>query len=216
MSGATRVGLCAVLGGLWVPQGVGAPDAGLIAKSWQLDFEFEDPQRITLTLPGDSHPSTYWYMVYKVTNNTGREVEFYPSFRLVTDTLKVVVGGEDISPTVYDAIQARHSREYRFFRSPNKVLGTLLQGEENARVSAVAFRMFDKEASSFAVYVAGLSGDVERLINPALDPAGDRSGANRQFFLLRRTLMVKYDLPGDPITRAQATPVRRGREWVMR
>jgi hypothetical protein len=29
-------------------------------------------------------------------------------------------------------------------------------------------------------------------------------------------LAVMYDLPGDPQTRASATPVRRSREWVMR
>ena len=216
MSETARVGVCALLCGLGVLEASAAPDAGLIAKSWQLDFEFRDPQRITLTLPGDSYPSTYWYMVYQVTNHTGRKVAFYPSFRLVTNTLKVVVGGEQISPTVYEAIRTRHAKEYPFFRSPNKAAGVLLEGEENARVSAVVFKTLDPEASSFAVYVGGLSGDIERLINPALDPTRERSEADPQFFLLRRTLAIKYDLPGDPVTRAQATPVRRGREWVMR
>ena len=68
-----------------------APRVGLAADGWQLDFEFHDPTRITLTLPGEAEPTTFWYLLYTVTNNTGREVEFYPTFHLVTDTLGLVL-----------------------------------------------------------------------------------------------------------------------------
>lgn len=193
-----------------------APAPALISSSWQLDFEFQDPQRITLQLPGDKLPTTYWYVLYKVTNNTGKDVQFYPSFRLVTDSLKVVDGGAAIHPRVYNMISARHIKDYPFFVSPSKTSGLLLQGKENARSSAVVFRMFDKQANSFTVYFSGLSGQIERISNPTFDINQKESTENQRFFLLRRTLAVTYDLPGDRGTRIVARPIRKHREWVMR
>ncbi len=193
-----------------------APKAELTARTWQLSFEFHDPQRITVPFPGESGGTTYWYLLYRVTNNTGRDVDCYPSFRLVTDTLQVVVGGEEIDPRVYGAIRERHELDYPFFVPPEKVIGRILQGEENARVSAAVFREFDTQASSFVLYVGGLSGDVTRVFSPAPETTTGGTDAEPASFLLRRTLAIQYNLPGDPITRAQATPVRRRREWVMR
>lgn len=187
-----------------------------VPSHWQLDLEFFDPQRITLRLPGESAPTTYWYLLYRVTNNTGQDVQYYPTFRLVTDTLEVVEGGNQISPTVYDAIYERHRREFPFFAPPWKVTGPLLQGRENARVSAAVFRTFDAEASSFTIFISGLSGRIERISNPGFDPGAEESEDNPRFFILRRTLAIYYDLPGDPVTRATSTPIRRTRDWVMR
>jgi len=216
MRRVSPVYLCALLVLVFCGPAIAAPEVGAIARTWQLDFEFYDPQRITVPLAGEAAPATYWYLFYKVTNNTGRDVEFFPSFRLVTDTLDVVVGGEQIGTQVYDAIAARHDTETAFFAPPSKVTGPLLQGEENARVSAAVFRMFDLEASGFSIYVSGLSGDVERVTNPAASPAPRGGSAEPEAFILRRTLALHYDLPGDPVTRAEATAVRRNREWVMR
>jgi hypothetical protein len=205
--------------GLWAgfgPSVTAAPKADIATTAWQLDLEFYDPQRITLRLPGDEHATTFWYVLYQVTNRTGKDVEFYPSFRIVTDTLQVVEGGTEVSPTVYDAIKARHYREFPFFAPPAKVTGLLLQGEENARASAAVFRTFDEAASSFTLYISGLSGESERVRNPAFDVKRGESEENPRAFFMRRTLSVLYDLPGDTQTRSAATPVRRSREWVMR
>ena len=208
--------LCGIVFGPGVATAVAAPKADLATSSWQLDFDFHDPQRITLTLPGDEEPTTFWYLLYRVTNDSRREVEFYPSFRLVTNTLRVVEGGDMISPSVYDAIAGRHQKEYPFFAPPSKVTGPLLQGRENARVSAAVFRVFDQKADSFTVYVRGLSGELERIPNPVFNVNQEESENNPRFFLFQRTLAITYDLPGDPRTRARAVPIRRNREWVMR
>lgn len=193
-----------------------APQTSVIPQSWQLEFEFDDPQRIEVQLPGAGRPTTFWYVLYTVTNSTDSEVDFYPSFRLVTDTLHVVAAGDDVMPQVYDAIAERHASEYPFFVAPYKVGGRLLQGRENSRTSAAVFRTFDKNASRFTVYVAGLSGEMDRVPNPAFDSSTGETERNPAFFLFRRTLAVYYDLPGDALTRSQATPRRRSREWVMR
>ena len=85
-----------------------APKPSTVPKGWEVEFSFHDPQRITLRLPGDDRETTFWYMLYTVTNNAGKEVPFYPTFDIVTDKLTVIEGGDSISPTVYDAIKARH------------------------------------------------------------------------------------------------------------
>lgn len=197
-------------GDLW-----GAPAAEPFPRTWQLEFSFYDPQRIRLRVPGDSGETTYWYMLYRVSNHTGREVQFYPSFRLVTDTLREIEGGAEIHPVVYDAIFARHKKEFPFLSPPGGVTGLLLQGEENARSSVAVFREFDPEASSFTILVSGLSGDVIRVPSPGFNPKEPESSVNVRSFLLRRTLAIRYDVPGDVNTTPQAVPVRRNREWVM-
>jgi len=193
-----------------------APMPKIAPATWQLDFAFDDPQRITLSAPGDSEPTTYWYMLFSVTNNTGRDLQFYPSFRLVTDALQVVDGGADIAPHVYAAIFNRHRLQAPYIAEPSRITGALLQGEENARTSVAVFRMFDANASKFTIYVSGLSGDVERVRNPDFDPGRPESDTNVRFFMLRRTLAIDYALPGDAEARFAATPMRRSRRWVMR
>ncbi len=193
-----------------------APEPSRNPKSWQLDFEYHDLQRIDVVLPGDKAPTTFWYMLYTVTNNTGREVDFYPTFELVTDTFDVVVGGDRISPTVYDVIKARHKRLYPFFRDPIRASGKLLQGPDNARTSAAVFRDFDPNADQVTVYVAGLSGEIQRINNPSFEPSKGVSQRNPRFFTLRKSLGITYDLPSDSVTREAVTPVRRETAWVMR
>ncbi len=193
-----------------------APKPSPASPSWQLEFEFHDPGRISLVLPGDDHATTYWYLLYSVTNNTGREVEFYPSFDLVTDTLKVVEGGSGIHPAAYQAIRKRYAKLYPFFVAPREAAGVLRQGTDHKLTSAIALLDFDPRASEFTMHVAGLSGETARVPNPAYDPDKPESDKNMRFFVLRKTLAVTYELPGDPQSRNLATPRRVKREWVMR
>ena len=193
-----------------------APEPAKAPQSWQLDFEFHDLLRITLVLPGDKHPTTFWYLLYTVTNESGQDVDFYPAFQLVTSTMQVVTGGDNISPSVYDAIRARHKKLRPFFRDPLRASGKLLQGVDSARTSAAVFRDFDPQANSVTVYVSGLSGEVARVVNPVFDRQKPVSEDNRRFFALRKTLAISYDIPGDLQTRRTATVARRGQEWVMR
>ncbi len=187
-----------------------------VSSKWQLDVAFHDPQRISVTLPGESTPRTYWYFLYRVTNNTGKDIPFFPSVALVTDSLKSVVAGDGIHPAVYDAIARRHEKEYPFFFTPAKVTGILLQGESNSRTTAAVFEDFDPAANEFVIYASGFSGELKRVTNPAFAPDKPESDDNPPYFLLRRTLAVTYRLPGDEQTRPHATPVRLKREWVMR
>jgi len=202
--------VCALI----APHAIAAPKAEVIAETWELDFEFHDPQRIVFHESG--RESIYWSVLFRVVNNTGRDVDFYPSFRLVTDTLEVVEGGAGVSSAVYDAIIARHRGEYPFLATPAEVTGPLLQGSDNGRSSIAVFRQFDTSANEFTVFISGLSGDMTRVPNPRFDGGREESLENPRFFVLRRTLALTYRLPGDPGTRRYAKPERIGRKWVMR
>jgi len=186
------------------------------ASAWQLDFEFLDPHRITLRLPGTDEEMTYWYVLYRVTNNTGKDVQFMPSAQLVTNTLDVVTAGDNVHPTVYKKIAALHKKEYPFFARPTKVSGLLLQGEENARSSAFVFTPFDIKADSFSIHISGLSGLIDRIANPAFDSSKPESDENPRSFTRRLTLALDYVLPGDETSRRSASPIRKNRRWEMR
>ena len=197
-------------------QSAGVAPRSFSAQRWQLDFEFHDPRRITIQGVGDKTPKTYWYVLYRVTNNTGSDVQFFPSFKLVTDNLQVVEAGDGVGMQVYERIGRRHENDFGFFAMPTKVSGLLLQGAENARFSAAVFQTFDPDSDGFTLYVGGLSGVVERIPNPGFDDSRDESDDNPRFFVLRQTLAVRYDLPGDLSSRMAANPIRRDRDWVMR
>jgi len=193
-----------------------APTPSVAPRNWELDFEFEDLRRIELVLPGDRQPTVFWYMLYTVTNNSGKEVDFYPSFELVTGSLQVVTAGEEIHPAVYDAIAARYHKLFPFFRNPTRVAGRLLEGPDNARTSAAVFRQFDPAANSLTIFASGLSGEIVSVPNPVFDPEKPESAENMRSFPLRKTLAITYDVPGDVRTRREAPALRRGTYWVMR
>lgn len=199
------------------------------ARSWQLKFDFTDPQTITVTLPGSDKPQTFWYMLYTVTNNTGQEVQFLPRFELMTNTMHVLPGDPGVHPAVFAAIQKRHRPTHPLLVEPVKMMGRLLQGSDNARSSVVIWPQFDIKANQFTIYVAGLSGEAKLLPNPDYKPGQPEykvktlpSGAkvrvpvNLRYFTLRKTLAIKYLLPGDLKTRETAEPGRVGMEWIMR
>ena len=59
-----------------------APQPALVAPAgtWQLDLTLHgNPQKISIKLPGALKANSFWYLLYSVTNNTAREVDFYPS-----------------------------------------------------------------------------------------------------------------------------------------
>jgi len=183
---------------------------------WELKFTFHDPQRVWITLPGDDNATLFWYMLYRVENDTGRDVQFFPQVELVSHSLEVIEGGDRISPSVYDAIKERHKVTHPFLLEPRQVTGILLQGEDNARNSVIVFRQFNPRDNDFTIFFSGLSGEIQRLRNPNFDISEPESDDNPRSFTLRKTLAIRYKLPGDPNTRQIATPVRVGHEWTMR
>lgn len=197
--------------------------------SWELDLAFLDPQRIEVQLPGVDRPEVYWYLVYTVTNNTGQTRQFFPTFEIVTEDLKVHSTDVGISPLVFDAIHERHRLTHKYLAHPTKAIGPLLTGADNARESVAIWRNIDINVNQFRVYVSGLSGEKQLVRNPSYDPdrpenepigrlvdGADAATANPRFFTLRKTLEVRYTLAGSPVARPVVEPQREGVRWIMR
>ncbi len=192
------------------------PTPSEVPKSWELKFRFHDPQRVSVFEPGKKDPTLYWYMLYRVENQSGKEVDFYPRMELVTDTLKVVASQQHVSPETFNAVQRRSGNP--LLLPPEKVTGKLLVGEEHARYSVAMWKDFDPKAKGFTIYVTGLSGEWTKVRNPAFDEDKPRNDKNPRYFILRKTLAIPYRFPVSESMRQAGIPERlpEKQAWVMR
>jgi len=205
--------LCTLGAGAAVAQ---VPMPSATGKAWQLRFRFQDPQRVAVFLPDRAEPALYWYMLYTVTNTGDREVDFLPRFELVTSTLQVVPSEIKVSPEAFQAIRRRSGDP--LLVPPEKAVGPLLCGKENARHSVAIWRDFDPKADGFRIFVRGLSGETMRVKNPAFKPDQPESDTNKRYFILYKTLEIPYKLPAGPRDRRTVPAVRQPdrQRWIMR
>lgn len=208
--------------------GIG-PEPSPTPVSWELEFKFLDPRRIEIQLPGRQQPEAFWYMVYTVRNTSGRTQRFFPLAQLVTEDLHVIDTDMGINPLVFQAIRERHKVTHPYLVHPTEAIGDLRAGEDYARESVFIWRPLKVNINNFTIYVAGLSGEAQYVRNPAYDPdrpetvkiAGPDGRerevtVNPKYFTLRKTLEIRYALPGSPSTREQAQPERERLRWIIR
>src|SRR6266700_3679828 len=50
-----------------IPQARAYPKPSVNKVSWELDFQYATPTRITVKVPGSEAPKAYWYMPFTVT-----------------------------------------------------------------------------------------------------------------------------------------------------
>jgi hypothetical protein len=205
------------------------PEPSPTPIAWELGFKFLDPQRIEVQLPGAQRPEVFWYMVYTVTNTSPRSQRFFPLFQIVTEDLRVHDTDMGIDPLVFDAIRERNRITHKYLVDPTKAIGALLSGDDYSRESVVIWRQIDLTLCGFSVYVAGLSGEMRFIPNPAHDPQKPETRkttgpdgkatevtVNPKNFTLRKTLQIRYTLPGSPDARPAAMPERDQVRWIMR
>lgn len=216
------------------------PEPSPVPVSWELTLKHTQPARIQVD-PG-SGPKTYWYVLYTVTNNTGEDRDFHPEVERVSEIESELPAEQAVSmpskaarvdkhaaiislhPRIFEAISRRHAKTHPFLVEPVDAIGRLRQGKDYAISSVIVFPELDPRASSFTIYIGGLSGERIRKPNPAYNPRLKSSGAgpsvgkgaNPRFYYLRKTLAIPYTLPGDVKTRRLATPALGRRTWVMR
>lgn len=200
--GAVALALTAALSLLTGPV-TAAPEPGVVPTTWELTFKHHAPERLIMQAEGDKSPEPYWYVRYTVTNNTGEDLLFTPEFELITDTGQKVKGNKGVDDGVFKKIKELHRGE--FMESPLEILGRLLQGEDQAKDGVMMFKGVDKDARKFTIYVGGLSGETATVINPV----------TKEPVVLRKTLVLEYDMPGEAIGIAPQ-PQFKGKKWVMR
>lgn len=190
-----------VLLGGWAPE----PDP--VTTRWQLEFE-PGPLRIIRLERGSGSPRHYFYMTYRVTNYSGNDLIFAPSFDLVTQAGAIRRSGRDVPPDVTAELLAMLRNPY--LEDQISVLGNILQGIENAKDGLVVWPADDLETDTISVFVSGLSGENKPYV---VTDAG--TGRNKRV-MLRKTLMLSYETPGTLAGRG-STPLEPGEvRWVMR
>ncbi len=198
--------------------GFAIPKPSPVPVSWQLDIKFQDVKRIRVNIPGEGE-KTFWYMIYTITNNTGKDVVFHPDFELVTDTLQVIPAQIHVAPEVFSAIKAKYKATYPWLEHPLKIIGKILQGKDNARDSVAIWPDFDPKASRFDIYIGGLSGEIIAVPNPLFINNKNNSQKMPAYFVLQKTMTIHYSLPADSANREKVGASRTGQpdiEWVMR
>jgi hypothetical protein len=179
-------------------------EPSILSPSWQFDFTFTNPRLIRVAVPGEELPQWYWYLPYTVSNHTGEDRLWVPSFVIFTDRGEVLEAGKGVSPVVYTAIAEQLKNE--LLESPIQAIGKLLQGKDNARDSVAIWPASSQDVDAMTLFVGGLSGETQTVTDPA-------SGED---LIVRKTLMLKFITPGDQAPGPHQPVQFKGKSWVMR
>ncbi|MCC5830249.1 MAG: hypothetical protein JJU36_12455 [Phycisphaeraceae bacterium] len=174
----------------------------VLPQSWNLTFTHDAPRPIPVRI-GD-RTQWFWYMTYKVVNETDADQLFVPNIVMATNTGKITIANDDIPLDVFDAVKRRIDNP--LLESPNSVIGRILRGPDYARESVAIWPATEPEVSTIRIFVGGISGETAEVRNPRTN----------ETFLVTRTLMLTYDLPGKPDTIQFQPVVFEGRRWIMR
>jgi len=181
-------------------------------NQWTLNVVYNQPQQITVKIPGERKPQRFWYVILTITNNTNIDVPFYPTNELVTDTFQIIPAYRDTRNVVFDKIKARHKKKYPFLESLETAENRILQGEDNTKDLVIIWPDFDVKAKNISLYIAGLSNEPVVIEHPTQkDPNG-----NPEKIYLRKTLQLDYSIGGDPNFRSNTSLVYKAMNWVMR
>jgi hypothetical protein len=190
-----------------------APEPNPVPTRWQLDITPGPVRILTVQIP-DEGPRAFYYMSYKVVNNTGEDLYFAPVFELATDEGELLRGGRNV-PSVA-VREAMNRLGNPFMVEPIQAIGTLQQGEENAIETIAIWPAPNLSVDRVTVYAAGFSGETKRIVKPAIVVVeGDEEEPSTEV-LLRKTLMLVHETPGD-LTRQGNNPLTRiEQRWILR
>jgi hypothetical protein len=191
--------------GMGVSMGMG-PEPDPIPRKWELTVE-PGPLRYASVDDGNG-PKGYFYLTYTVTNTSGKDMLFTPSFEMCNDKGEVVRSGREVPAAVTKAILDSLNSE--LIQDQISIVGMLLQGEGNAKDGLVVFPATTLRFSQMEVYGAGFSGETK-----TIDQMDAKTGKPVRI-TLRKTLMLRYQPTGE--VRGQgARPFELiEKRWVMR
>lgn len=183
------------------------PEPDPLPKRWQLDLDV-GPLRVASVDVDDKGPSLFYYLTYRVTNNSGQDLTFAPVFELGTDEGELYRAGKDVPRSVRQELLKRLGNP--LLEGQISILGTLLQGKENAKDGLVIWPVGDTNVDEIAIYAAGFSGETTTV--EFKDP---KTGEAKEV-TLRKSYMVRYDLPGS-LSRRGSVPIEpKAERWIMR
>lgn len=183
------------------------PEPEPVARRWELDFK-PGPFRVTSVEVEGQGAKSFLYMTYRVANNSKEDVLFAPVFDLATGEGALVRSGNDVPAEVTKAISAKLDNP--LLKDQVAVLGTLQQGEGNAREGLVIWSLPKTDLDKVNIYVAGLSGETQTV--EVIDPKTKEV----KRVSLRKTKMLTYRMPGDVLKQGNDPFEKIEDRWIMR
>lgn len=179
------------------------PEPEAIPRRWQLDIEPGALRVTSVDVPGVGK-KPFFYLTYRVINNSGEDLLFAPSFEMSTE-----VGnrrsGRDVPAEVTKTLMEQ--TQNGFIEDQISIIGQLLQGKENAKDGIVIWPADELDMDDLTIYAAGFSGET----------ASVELSTSKERVVLRKTFQIKYRVNGDmtqmlgkEITREEAP------RWIMR
>lgn len=191
----------------WLSPAMAGPEPAPVPKRWQLDVEFGPLRTATISTP-DHGARPYFYLTYKVVNNTGQDLLFAPAFELATDHGRVYRSGRDVPLAV--TRQILDNLENSFLLDEVSITDTLLQGQENMKEGLVIWPAWDLKLEYATVYAAGFSGETATIEVPK---AGSREKVK---FVLRKTAELVHQAGGEVNAHSDDPLPRVRKRWIMR
>jgi len=190
------------------------PEPSAVPTSWEFDIDVS-PLRVVEVADDDGILRPYFYLTYKVRNETGRERFFAPGLELTTDQGEIIPAGRNVPRSVtLDLLQRQRNP---LLLEQFGVLGELGQGEENVKEGLAVWAVNRRDIGVATVYIGGLSGETRTVRIRAVE---DGEVVLREV-MLRKTLMLRHHIPGEILD--SRTLSQAGRElertqtsWILR
>lgn len=183
------------------------PEPNPIPVRWQLDLDVGPLRVASVDTPGQG-PTLYYYLTYTVTNNTEEDILLAPSFELATETGVNVVAGQGVPAAVTQQLLKKLGNP--LLNDQVNMIGVLRRGEAYARDGLVVWPVRDVTADVARVYMAGFSGETDRI------RLIDRETGNPRDVVVRKTLMAVHSTPGNIEAQRDAVIERAESRWIMR
>jgi hypothetical protein len=143
-----------------------------------------------------------------VSNSTGQDLLLAPAFDLATEAGEMLRSGRDVPADVTRQILEQLNNPY--LQDQISILGMLLQGEENARDGLVIWPADNLQPGELIVFATGFSGETK-----TVDVKDAKSGEMTKA-TLRKTMMLRYQVPGE-LRQVGSTPFPVAEQrWIMR
>ncbi len=183
------------------------PEPDPLPQRWELDF-IPGPLRVITLEVGDEGLQPFFYLTYRVTNNSGEDLQFAPIFEIGNENGDVVRAGVDVPRSVRRALL--ELLDNPLLEDQIQIIGPILQGRENAKDGLVIWRAPSLTTDELAVYAAGFSGETQQVEfeNP--------DSGETETLTFRKTYMVRYATPGTLVGQGSKPLQVVGERWIMR
>jgi hypothetical protein len=193
-----------------ISSALAAPEPSAVPTRWELDLE-PGPLRVgTIDVEGVG-PRSFFYLTYKVVNNSSEDLYFAPIFELCTDDGEARRAGQDVPMQVTSELLENLSNP--FLLDQISIIGNLSRGEENAREGLIVWPAENLKVDEVVVYCVGFSGETRRIVKPDAPPGED---GKPQEVVLRKTMMLVHSTPGDLTGRGTRPLDRTIARWILR